>query len=167
MAGYEWVCSRCDYRIAAITEGAAREAAVKHWRAEHKPRRAAPAPVSDAERWPWRGRANRSQTALLRMAAAGEIRGYLTRVHDLNSPVAQATVDLDALMVSPHSTPWSSWRWYPSGVDGRLQRFVPGLLAAGLLLPPKMPNDPDRERDGVYRITPPGRAALTAARGAE
>ena len=70
---------------------------------------------------------------------------------------------IDRRVKTGADTPWSSWRWYPSRLTGWQRNFLPGLIAAKLILPPKPPVEKKHMTTGLYRITPIGRALLRTA----
>lgn len=57
--------------------------------------------------------------------------------------------------------------WVPAPLPHQIQKWIPGLVAAGLLREPK--ESPDQVKPGdnerPYRITPEGRRALSQGRG--
>lgn len=157
---HKGTCSRCGHTEFADGYDATYQALMRHWHAEHL----TPPTLDPATRWPWRGKANKTQAGLLKMAERGELRAYLC--HVVNLAHAPTTVNLDPIMSNPDAeTPWSEWKWYPRNVTGWQRNYLPGLIAAKLILPPKPPTERQRavRAESRYRITPTGRAVLQTA----
>lgn len=154
---HKGTCPRCGHTEIASGYDATYQALMRHWNTEHR----TPPKNEPAKRWPWRGKANKTQITLLRMAERGELQAYLCHVTDLSRAPA---LDLDPILGNLGAdTPWSSWRWYPSRLTGWQSNFLPGLIAAKLILPPKPPVEKKHMTTGLYRITPIGRAVLRTA----
>jgi len=145
-------CQRCGHTETAIGYQAAKQAIDQHWNDKHREPQQSP-----ADRWPWRGMPNRTQLFLLQLAAREELIGYLCRVHWVDT---NTNVDVGSIMSNPRMSLAAEWRWYPSGINGWQRNYLPGLIAARLILSPKFPAEPDPTTQGTYRITPAGRAVL-------
>lgn len=91
----------------------------------------------------WRGKANRSQRTILENAAAGQLVASLGRVYDFID--GQYTLRVT---------------WLPR-LDTTLQRWLPGLIEAGLICEPRLPDDVEGDQGlHPYELTKAGRLAL-------
>lgn len=137
----------CDWTIEALTKEAARAARRAHHHEAHQPQPSIPT-------YPYRGKPNKTHLHLLAMAARGELLASESHVYfagrgdsiNLNDPA------------STLGPPLVEWATQP--LQRRAEKWIPGLIEAGLLRDPKSEHLGKRFQYFPYRITPEGRRVL-------
>lgn len=145
MTGWRAVCSKrdegCHWTIDSITEEDARTAGRLHYRTEHRSSTSVEnKPILPS--WPYRGRPNKTQLHLLRLAVDERLLGYYAKIYHVNG---------------------ISEMWVPCSHKGQIQKWVPGLVDAGLLRNPKPQTTREQTRYRPYRVTPEGRRVTMQA----
>jgi hypothetical protein len=161
MTGWRATCPKraegCQWAIDSITEEDARTAGRLHYPTDHRSSTsAASKPIQPS--WPYRGRPNKTHLHLLQLATNGRLLGYQSKIYhwnggpiDLNDPAGTLGPPLEL--------------WVPCPMKGQIQKWVPGLIEAGLLRNPKpqTPGVPSKDRTRPYRVTPEGHQVMMQA----
>lgn len=166
MTGWRATCPKrdegCQWTIDSITEEDARTAGRLHYRAVHRSSTSVEKkPIQPS--WPYRGRPNKTQLHLLQLAVDERLLGYYAKIYHVNGiPFDRNAVSFDLANLDATLGPPSEM-WVPCLHKGQIQKWVPGLVDAGLLRNPKPQTTREQTRYRPYRIAPEGRRVIMRA----